>query len=123
VQWLSNGSGSVKVVVTNPQGCTDTSSKQVSIGNVGLNELSTLRAFHVYPNPSNGSFTISMQAKNATAVEMRLVNLLGQTIWSQTNILQAGENELTANAPLAPGMYTLIVDENNNRLQQKIVIK
>ncbi|MFN5884138.1 MAG: T9SS type A sorting domain-containing protein, partial [Bacteroidota bacterium] len=123
VQWSTNGSGFIRSIISNPQGCTDTSSKQVSIGNVGLNKLSTLRAFHVYPNPSNGSFTISMQAENATAVEMRLVNLLGQTVWSQSSTLQAGENELTVNAPLAPGMYTLIVDENNNRLQQKIIIK
>ena len=63
VQWISNGPGSVKVIVTNPQGCTDTTNKIISIGNVGLTEIGNIGALHFYPNPAQNIINLKADSK------------------------------------------------------------
>ena len=123
VQWLSNGSGAVKVVVTNPQGCTDTTSKQVTIGNIGLNDLNNLKELMVYPNPSNGTFAVSFNALKSSTVEMSLVNLLGQQIWSENRKINQGENEIKINTELLPGIYSLRMTSISGEIINKILIQ
>lgn len=123
VQWLSNGKGSLKVEVTNVQGCNDTTATQVTIGNVGLNDLNNLKELVVYPNPSNGTFAVSFSAIKSSTVEMSLVNLLGQQIWNAQHAIQAGEQSIQINANLSPGVYTLRINGAEEQVQYKVIIK
>jgi len=123
VQWLSNGKGSLKVEVTNVQGCNDTTATQVTIGNVGLNDLNNLKELVVYPNPSNGTFAVSFNALKSSTVEMSLVNLLGQQIWNVQQAIQAGEQVIQINANLSPGVYTLRINGAEEQVQYKVIIK
>jgi hypothetical protein len=123
VQWLNNGKGYLKVEVTNAQGCKDTTATQVTIGNVGLNDLNNLKELVVYPNPSNGTFAVSFNALKSSTVEMSLVNLLGQQIWSAQQTIQAGEQTIQINANLSPGVYTLRINNQNEQAQHKVMIK
>jgi hypothetical protein len=123
VQWLANGKGSLKVEVTNSQGCSDTTFTQVTVGNVGLYEAGNINSLMVYPNPSNGAFTVSLNAIKSSTVQMSLINLLGQEIWNTEQAIQAGEQTIQINANLAPGVYTLRINNQEEILQHKVLIK
>ncbi len=123
VQWLNNGKGYLKVDVTNTQGCKDTTATQVTIGNVGLHEAGNINSLMVYPNPSNGTFVVSFNALKSSTVEMSLVNLLGQQIWNTQHTIQAGEQSIQINANLSPGVYTLSINNQNEQVQHKVMIK
>ena len=123
VQWLNNGKGYLKVDVTNTQGCKDTTATQVTIGNVGLNEAGNINSLMVYPNPSNGTFVVSFNALKSSTVEMSLVNLLGQQIWNTQHTIQAGEQTIQINANMSPGVYTLYINNHDEQVQHKVMIK
>jgi hypothetical protein len=123
VQWLSNGKGNLKVEVTNAQGCNDTTATQVTIGNVGLHEAGNINSLMVYPNPSNGTFAVSFNALKSSTVEMSLVNLLGQQIWSENRKIDQGENEIKINTELLPGIYSLRMTSISGEIINKILIQ
>ena len=72
--FTPTSNGSYAVIVSN-NGCTDTSACQL-INNVGLDEQNGKDVFSMFPNPSNGHFTVTAN----TAGDYVLVNALGQTI-------------------------------------------
>jgi len=123
VQWLNNGKGYLKVDVTNTQGCKDTTATQVTIGNVGLHEAGNINSLMVYPNPSNGTFAVSFNALKSSTVEMSLVNLLGQQIWSENRKIDQGENEIKINTELLPGIYSLRMTSISGEIINKILIQ
>lgn len=59
--YTPTANGSYAVVVT-ANGCTDTSSCQL-INNVGLSDVLAIEGLTLYPNPSNGKFTIDFNNK------------------------------------------------------------
>jgi hypothetical protein len=50
-------------------------------GNVGVNELSSLSSFNIYPNPSSGHFTAEF-APGTNNVHVELINSFGQILFS-----------------------------------------
>jgi hypothetical protein len=77
----------------------------------------------VYPNPSNGAFTVSLNALKSSTVQMSLINLLGQEIWNTQHAIQADEQTIQINANLAPGVYTLRINNQEELMQHKVIIK
>jgi hypothetical protein len=123
IQWLSNGTGKIAVAVTNPQGCSDTATKQVSIGNVGLETYDALKNITIYPNPGNGLFTLSINTLKEQDIEVRLLNMLGQEIWSKTEHLNNGTNDVPLQFNVAPGVYQIMIGAQQRAHLQKVVIK
>jgi hypothetical protein len=54
---------------------------------------------------------------------MSLINLLGQEIWNTQHAIQAGEQTIQINANLAPGVYTLRINNQEELMQHKVIIK
>ncbi len=90
-QWLKNDSaiagdtlqqititttGNYRVLVSDANGCTDTSAA-FNVTSVGLNNVLGSTEFKLYPNPTNGHFTIEWSEGTA---EIQIVNALGQII-------------------------------------------
>ncbi|MDY0780428.1 PA domain-containing protein [Tenacibaculum sp. IB213877] len=81
-----------------------------------------IKAFSVYPTVSNGTFNIF--AKNTLGrTTMAIYNINGQEIYNTSlNFSDKEKHEVNINA--SPGMYVVnIIDENNKRSSQKIIIK
>jgi hypothetical protein len=123
VQWISNGTGVVTLAVTNSQGCSDTTTKQVSIGTVGFENFEELKDLIVYPNPSNGLITLEINMPNQQPIKMYLMNMLGQEVWSKTEHLNAGHNTLPLNLNVGPGIYQILISIQQRKYMQTIVIK
>gem|GEM_PF-2307339 len=105
--------GDYAVIVTS-NGCTDTSACQ-SITNVGVDELNLIDIL-VFPNPSNGEFTI----QSATEGRFYIQNELGQIL--QEIVLNATNNFNVKIEDLASGVYFITGLHNEIITCKKIVI-
>ncbi len=73
----------------------------------------------VYPNPSDGRFSISLESIAAGPIEIKMYNTLGQIVYEQNtntnkNILVEG---------IASGIYTLQIRTGNEFINKKVVVK
>lgn len=102
VRWDSAGTGMIGVVGYNSLSCGDTSSLQVTIGSVGLTELTTSWGLNVYPNPVKNILNISLQ-KLPEQTQILLFDVQGKLVLQQELKLS---QQLNIEA-LAPGIYVL----------------
>jgi hypothetical protein len=107
------------VTGTDANGCVNTGTIQVKIsGCVGINELNGTanNGVSVYPNPNNGSFSISSEEN----LKLNLVNELGQVI--RTIELKASNNYKVDISDLSGGIYFIVGERNGAKVNQKIIV-
>ncbi|MBA3285451.1 MAG: T9SS type A sorting domain-containing protein [Nitrosopumilus sp.] len=74
---------------------------------------------HIYPNPSNGIFTISIQNPEKDLVSINLKNLLGEALWSTQTI----NTDIFANFDFLPrGIYLMQIKNNQESITKKLII-
>jgi len=79
---------------------------------------------NVYPNPSDGEFSIDYEGGSDT-FSIYVMNMRGEIVKSFTKQVDKAKKKsirMNLRGSLAPGAYTIIVDENNNRVFRKMVI-
>lgn len=109
--------GTVSLIVTSADGCTDTASQSVFAVCGGIEDNSFSQSFNILPNPSNGKFII--RAKSIHSVSgIKISNMLGEVIY-QTDIIQASEIDLS-NQP--EGTYFVTITRGEETAIKKIVI-
>jgi arabinan endo-1,5-alpha-L-arabinosidase len=75
----------------------------------------------VYPNPSNGSFSVDMsRIKAGSKVFVRIVDMQGRMVYQST---VSSEDKLTINNGLEPGSYIIYVQLPERTIVQKVVIR
>ncbi|MES2780040.1 MAG: T9SS type A sorting domain-containing protein [Bacteroidota bacterium] len=89
----------------------------VTVSNKQLSGLGT------HPNPSNGRFTISTELTSTSAVNMKVVNIMGATVWNQTVNPKMGVNSFDTQLQLPDGVYMLLFEQNGETSTQKFVIE
>lgn len=91
----------------NPTGISSVANNNVSVG--------------VYPNPSNGETSVKISVTSPTAAKISVVNVLGQTVYSQSANLNSGSNNVQFNvAEFAPGVYNVVIDSKNGSVVKKL---
>jgi hypothetical protein len=76
----------------------------------------------VYPNPSNGSFTMRFNNSNAADVEVSIVNLKGQVCYAE-QLSNVGSASVTINSGLPEGMYFLKITNGKDISLKKLLIQ
>lgn len=107
-RFNSVDSGTVTVQSRSTAGCLSTpSSLRVLVAPaVGLNEFDANAALRIYPIPATNILHISFDAQKAQQAEIRLVNLLGQTVILKQVSLISGENTFELGLEQLPkGVY------------------
>jgi hypothetical protein len=84
---------------------------------VGLNEYS-ISSIQVYPNPSNGQFTLNLG--NANSAELTVFDIKGQIVVQQNAIQPIVELDLNA---WEKGVYFLQVNTNDTRKNIKLIVQ
>jgi hypothetical protein len=100
-------------VEINQNGCIDTSACAL-LSTVGLNELNAA-AISVYPNPSNGQYSISGIVLGS---QLRLINAAGQVVFKIDNV-NAQTLEMNV-VHLESGVYFLEISNNADLVRKKI---
>lgn len=90
----------------------------------GLTEMMiTDFSVNVYPNPNSGVFEFELISINNDVYQISMRNVLGQEIYksNEINVLGRRTQIIDMGKP-APGVYFLIVENQNQRLVKKIII-
>ena len=139
-QWLLNGTplvpsgqsqtftptvnGNYSLVVVSSAGCTDTSNV-VSIFNMGIDEMAGLDEFiSVYPNPSDGEFTLNMTAAMQSGLVVSMIDISGKTVY-QENIgqINGAFSKTFSLQNLSSGIYTLNLQFDQGSVRRKLIIR
>lgn len=85
----------------------------------------SVEAVSVYPNPAHGTFTVTMPSvTGASAVQVELVNTLGQVVRRQSAALAAsGTSFSVSTAELAAGVYVLHLQAGDTTLTKRVVVR
>ncbi len=73
--------------------------------------------FEIFPNPSDGNFTI--KTKNLDYYKIYIIDMRGKTVYKNT----LKDNEVKITADLPQGVYTLKISDSEKVLVKKIIIQ
>jgi hypothetical protein len=78
----------------------------------------------VFPNPSNGEFTLELNSSKSIVANMRITNSLGMNVYSEKAVAINGKTVKNLNlSGLSSGIYLLSLQHDDMTLTQKILIK
>ncbi len=108
----------VKVTST---GCTSAASNSITI--TGIEQYFQDNSFSIYPNPSNGKFIVTFHTDTKKAYTLKLVNDLGQLIYSrELNDFSGDYNQPIDISSYGKGVYMFILVENKNETVRKVIV-
>lgn len=112
------GIKSTEVIVTNSFGCS--TAKEIL---VHFNSSDNADVFNIFPNPSNGNFTLHPEKGSAMISTMILLSMDGKVVWSNTDgFTLLGDKKLAIPA-LPNGVYLLATTTPNGISANQIYIK
>jgi len=78
--------------------------------------------FNLYPNPSDGSFTLSANLNAPGSVQTEVTNSVGQSVYSSYNITVQGTFNKQIELSLAEGVYQVSLVTEAGHARRKIII-
>ena len=126
IEWNSSFDGEATIGYMGINSCTEgpLAEKHVFIFNgTAIDELSQIEKLIVYPNPNQSDFYLSLELKDASAIDLWLVDGMGRVVWQQSVEKTASLQLHCEPGKLLPGIYQLILLSNQQRVVRKIVIR
>ena len=115
--WWAFGLGNFACIIT-VGGCTDTTAC-VYVHTIGTEEIPFDQFVNIYPNPSNGQFTVELAQEGLEEMEMIISNSLGQVVLKQGLSKSAKVNL----SDQAAGVYTISLTGEIGTLTKRIILK
>lgn len=82
--------------------------------------------FTIYPNPSNGVFTVSLANMSAKKADLRIMNVIGNEIYHETitrdNALLSATVDLSRYSK-AKGLYYVKLETDNFSVVRRVIVK
>ncbi|MDY0102078.1 MAG: T9SS type A sorting domain-containing protein [Lentimicrobium sp.] len=120
---FGGGTHSWTVVVTDENNCTSSATSTVNFYDcTGIDEPG-INAAEIYPNPSNGAFTIRFAKATSKTVNLTIADAAGNEVY-QLNNATPGNKELKVRVPgLAAGIYMVKITDDNKISSLRLIIK
>ncbi len=92
---------------------------------IDTHENSVASVTAVYPNPSAGLATLRINVKNAGRIRVSLVNASGAVVAVPADqVFGSGSHDIQLNnTGLPPGLYSLVLEERNEKSIYKLIIR
>lgn len=119
------GTVNFTVTVVDEKHCSAIDEIQVTvIGGTAVDEINSDLGFKIFPNPSSGVVTISINQIISSEVQIDIINLAGQSI-HQTILSNPGSSISTDInlAELSKGSYILRISSESNTFYRHIILK
>lgn len=88
----------------------------------GIHQNSLISSFDIYPNPTQGAFTVEIGNTIATDLIISLTNIQGQVIY-QNKIANAVNHRETFGNKLSKGLYFLSINNGQEVKVQKVIVQ
>ncbi len=88
----------------------------------GIPTESLTSSFSVFPNPTSGKFTVSVSNRVPATMEISVVNMQGQVIYTN-RVSNSKEHTETIDSPFAKGVYFVRVNNGTEIKIQKVVVQ
>lgn len=118
--YADNGTFTVELIAINSCG-SDTTSADVTITGVFIGALESDLQFSVYPNPSEGFFTVTLTNNTGASSTISVYDFSGKKVYEEA-ISGTAERKLDLSA-LPKGVYTLHLNSEKSNGVQKLVIR
>jgi len=85
------------------------------------NHVSHQDLFKVYPNPTQGDFTVKINDPQHPAGSVAIYNAVGAKVWERS--IDAGENLINIRQDYSPGLYMVRTRLGNETQVQRLIIR
>jgi len=112
---------------TDVNGCTNTTTQNVYVDPsciaLGIASTSTSSGVAIYPNPTNGIFTLELGLSQGEKTEIKVINAIGQTILLQNHNFISGNNKTVIDlSGIYKGVYFVEIKTKSNVRIQRIIL-
>ena len=91
---------------------------------IRLDENTSITDLDVYPNPSRDVFNVEFTSKTKQSIEVRVTNLVGELIFTESLINFKGEYTHSFNlSDYSKGIYLLEIDTDNGTVNKKLILQ
>ncbi|MCB0761432.1 MAG: PKD domain-containing protein [Flavobacteriales bacterium] len=121
--YASEGLYEVTLTINNQCG-SNTFTTIVDVNVTGVTMLSDFNRMSINPNPSSGQFELVLNGIAPSDVSIRLLNLMGQSVWQKTFTSETVSFKTTIDArSITPGTYYLHVTSGSLSRSMKVIIE
>ncbi|MBL0339739.1 MAG: T9SS type A sorting domain-containing protein [Bacteroidetes bacterium] len=110
--------GTYQLCATDVNGCENCSDTLAFVG-VGLNTIAS-NGFQIFPNPSDGRFTVLFENTGNEIGKLELFNALG-TLVDEVDI--TGKRNYVRTSKLESGVYFVVIERMGKRYFEKLIIR
>jgi PKD repeat protein len=117
------GTHTFGVTVTSEDGCVQTVSHDIYFdGCVGIGEKAKDLSVSLYPNPNSGRFTLELNSGKSLQADLKIMSLIGNTVYEEKGIAINGKTYRSINLNLANGLYYLVLQNGEGKTVQKFSV-
>ena len=109
------------MIVTDANDCSKFDSENISTTAVGIKSVAEELGLEVFPNPSQGAFTITWSNSTMLVHQIEVVNILGQAVYVESIQTPISSHEIVIGNQ-ATGAYYLILHTEKGRIAKKIML-
>jgi hypothetical protein len=109
--------------VVTSNGCPSAASNTQTVTGLGFEELNVYQ-LSVYPNPSQGEFSVSFNASITEAYTIKVYDEVGRLVYNENIENQNGQyiKEVKL-GEVASGIYNVTLSNGSNEVTRKVVVK
>gem|GEM_PF-2668421 len=116
--------GVYSCTVTDANGCTETIEVTVDDNSVGIEEdLAGINEIALFPNPTNGTFSLAIELVSADDINIAVTNLNGQTVMQSSKAAVLNLEASFDASDLPAGIYMVRVSTSKGAVYRKLIVE
>jgi len=115
------GANTYTCTITDDIGCTEVVVMTVNV--VGIHEATLNAAVSIFPNPSNGVFTVEFTRAIGDDYNLEIINMLGQGVYNENFAINGSFTKHLDLNSLQKGVYFLNVSNSAGKATYKLIVE